>query len=174
MSVKMIVFMVLALALAACSGAAATPASLESVLVQEGDLPAGLTAGPASTELPDYFDQMPESDASAFVPLQSGQEQAGWVVAFRYGSDEEVFDGAVRLVRHMPAEKRQVLVNFGDEAYSMIVTDPAEGGPYTDILFTQCRFVVHVRMQGVTELSQVTSYTKKLDQRLNETYCTNI
>jgi hypothetical protein len=179
--------MLLALTLAACGGttapaAPAVPAAtvvpldqldLESLLVQSGDLPAGISGAQVRDSAPKMFDGMPKALKTTYQQFAQGAKQVGGVAVFLYDNDADR-DSAYQFVAKGMGTSLDTLTDTGEKAIATKTdkNDPLAALNFTDVLFQRCAAVAHIRLSGENlDQTAATAYAKRLDKRLSGAVC---
>ncbi len=157
----MVVAMVVGLVLVGCGGPP-TAADLETVILQDGDLPATIQRGQARHEIPNVYNVIgvPKADVTLYQDLDGGSrpQTAGNVVVSLYNA-----------------------ADMRDDAYSRVAGEfasaniPIEGlvdksaSDCTTVVFTRCNALVRIVLP--TEPGAAATYAKRLDKRLQQKVC---
>lgn len=172
-------------ALVACGGspaavaptAAPTPAptkvplaalDLEPLLIQSGDLPAGLTGAQVLDSVPPAYQQMqmPAAEKLIFQRLARGSDPGGYVVVSLYGDAAKRTDAYVKITTDMRTLGALTMPeDIGETA--ALHSDTLFGG---HVAFQRCAAVVEVLLTG-TDAQEVAAYAKRLDTRLRAAVC---
>ena len=163
-----ILIAVVVLLLTACGGA--SPQSLaaldiEPLLVQDGDLPAGVAGAQVRDTAPGMFSSVPKADKTISVQLANSVKQIGNVTVLLYAQDADR-DSAFATVMDGMGEPVD-LAGIGDRAVGESVPLLST---VTDVLFIRCHALAHTRMLGV-DMAAATAYMKRLDKRLQSAVC---
>jgi hypothetical protein len=150
---------------------------LEPLLIQSGDLPAGLSGAQILDSAPQAYTsmQIPEADGFVFQRLQRGGDPAGYIVVSLYGDTVkrdatyarllEDFQGAAKHGGATPQEVSDV----GERA-TIVERSSYFSGAHA--IFVRCQSVVDVRMAGdLVEKAEVLAYARRLDRRLQTALC---
>ncbi len=140
---------------------------LDSLLVQAGDLPAGLSGAQIRDTAPAMFKAVPQADKTIYQQFARNGSPAGGVAVFLYEDNANVDKAYSVILAGMGSDSKPVS-KLGDKASIAILTVGMEGG---DLIFTRCNGVVHIRMTGTSSADEITSYAKRLDTRLSEVAC---
>jgi hypothetical protein len=140
---------------------------LDSLLIQSGDLPAGLSGAQIRDTAPLMFEKVPKADNTIYQQVARNGKQAGGVAVFLYEDTSKVDEAYKEILSGMGSDANPVS-EIGDKASIMMLTLGMEGG---DLVFERCNFVVHVRFTGTPNADDITSYAKRLDARLSEVAC---
>jgi len=123
--------------------------SLESVLIQDGDLPAGYVAGATSTKFPTYYDKIlvPDADYVLRQQIQRDSNSAGQVIVFYY-INQGTTDFAYQSIAD-DMKKTRDLNGVGDKAVlETSSSDQTSSQEYVGIVFVQCHAVAHLSVLG--------------------------
>jgi len=158
----------------AAEGPAAAPTKqplvsvdLEPLLIQAGDLPAGVTGAQVRDTPPKMFDGMPKAAKAVYQQLAQGNQQTGGVAVFLY---ETGVDAGYAFAAKGMGDVDPV-ADVGEQA---IVTKAADNPAlnFVDLLFRRCAAVVHTRMSGADlDRDTAAAYAKRLDARLKPVVC---
>ena len=144
-----------------------THSKLHTLLVQPGDLPAGFSAAQLRDKPPAMFDKLPASSFRLYQQLEYKGGTGGGVTLFMYDSKqdrERAYSLLSEGMEHPPGRE-----GIGEKAcgvaakLSAIIVS-------TDLLFTRCLAVVHVRF-STDDLPSADAYAKRLDRRLQPVVC---
>lgn len=172
---RWIAIIVVLVVLASCgsAGAPAVPSAidLEPLLVQSGDLPAGVTGAQVRDVAPKMFDQAPKADRVLYQQFASGAKQIGGVAVFLYKDADTRTQGYSVIAKDMG--QTEVVAGLGDQAVVTLLSPQAAayGLDFADVLFQRCVAVVHVRISGPDSRVAATAYAKRLDKRPAQVVC---
>lgn len=142
-----------------------TPVNLESLIIQSGDLPAGLTAAQVLDTRPPAYDQigMPQASKIIFQRLARGDAPGGFVVVSLYDNPANAYDTLAKSLGMVGVVTRPT--GIGEAA--IISADKALG---TTLAVKQCRAVVEVLFTQ-EDAQSVTAYATRLLSRLQPVIC---
>lgn len=153
------------------------PADLGTLLVQDGDLPSGVTAsGPSS--VPPLLADMPSPDWVGARTFDQSAKLGTGVAVFVYGKDVDR-DRAYLFVLNGFGVNRKPIGNIGDDAQLATVAgaltatemQAKEKPVLADLTFRRCGAVVYVRMRSPKAESEIKAYGQRLDARLKAAVC---
>lgn len=143
---------------------------LEPLLVQPGDLPAGMSGAQVRDTAPKMFDGMPGAQRTAYQQFARGSEPAGGVAVFLYEADADRDQGYGFVLGGMGPTV--TVEGVGDHATA---TEPSKEVAallnFSDLLFQRCHAVAHIRMTGTDAAASIAAYAKRLDKRLSAVVC---
>ena len=159
---------VLILLTAACGGPP-RPADvdLEPLLIQAGDLPAGMTGAQVRDTAPAMFDAVPKPDKAAYQQLQKNGSQVGGVTVLLYSAGDALSQAYTTVVDGMD-DNAQPIAGVGEKA---VVSENEVLVKLVEFAFTRCSALAHVRMVFSGNRDEVTAYAKRLDTRLQSAIC---
>ena len=172
---RLVVLIVVLLALAACgSSPAASPAltaaqlanlDLAPLLLEPGDLPAGLSEAQVKDTVPPGLKGVPTPAKAIDQRFQQNGNAAGGVVVLLYETPADVV-AAYRLAvgEGKTSDPQQ---DVGDTAR---LWPPNEIAKRARVAFTRCHAYVDVTF-GQASSDEVTAYAKRLDARLQPLVC---
>lgn len=142
-----------------------TPVNLESLIIQPGDLPAGLTAAQVLDTRPPAYDQMgmPQASKIIFQRLARGDAPGGFVVVSLYDNPANAYDTLAKSLGMVGVVTRPT--GIGEAA--IISADKALG---TTLAVKQCRAVIEVLFTQ-EDAQSVTAYATRLLTRLQPVFC---
>ena len=167
----LILFIGIVILLAACSsGIDVSNVELDSVLVQEGDLYPGVTAGNIIEMDSSLFGDLdlPESQNGRFQYFVSEEKFRGGIAVFLYDSKKDVRE-AYDLLRYAMGEDALRPSDLGEQAALLVVSD--ENSAYVEVVFTRCNAVVEIRLTDVERPEALETHAKNLDARLQALLC---
>lgn len=147
----------------------ATPAAvssldLSSVILSEGDLPAGYAAAEINTNLGDLADAAPSPDAFFSQELSYNQQSGGSITLLLYEEETRIPQAYGLLAAAMPGEKREL--DIGE------IGTVANISPDTVMLtFMRCHAVITIQLNGAAGEEELLSYATRLDQRVSPLVC---
>lgn len=150
-------------ALAACG----QPANLDSLLIQAGDLPGGMTAGQISDTMPPIFDKLPAPTRFIRQEFARSDQPGGAVSVLIYDQAADRDTAYTSIVADMPPGA--ALPNVGERATFGYLNI---GVRIYDLVFQRCSAVVHIRMSAPRlSADNLEAYAKRLDSRLRPVVC---
>ena len=158
--------------LTACGGVPLAEVDLAPLLVQPGNLPAGVTAAQVSTEPPEMFRDVPEPQQAIHQQFERRGTQQGGVTVLLYDAPEDG-DVAYNVIAQGMPETRAYVPWVGAAAVGghrrvNVLGVPIES---VDVVFVRCHAVAHIRMPGTARVQDVRTYAKRLDARLQAQVC---
>jgi hypothetical protein len=167
------------LMLAACAGSPATASSttaaqtavpladidLTPLLIQSGDLPAGLSGAQIKDTVPAGLRAVPKPANVIDQRFQQNGTLAGGVVVLLYEASADV-DSAFRLAVG-EGKTSEPQYGVGDTAR---IWSPNAVLTRARVAFTRCHAYIDITF-GQASIDQVTAYAKRLDQRLQPLAC---
>lgn len=160
---------------------------LEPVLIQSGDLPAGVSAAQVRSSLPDMFAGINEPDVAIFQQFEKGGDAAGGVAVLLYSKpaalqqayDYQVDGMDINAATDGPTAGLSSIVRsvgVGDDQVEALVTEMrVSTSGFTlemnEIVFSRCFALVHIRMTGGVGIAGITAYAERLDRRLVTAVC---
>jgi len=159
------------LLLAACSGGVEiTYDELDPILVQEGDLYPGVTAGDVVEMNASIFGDLnlPESQKARFQFFESDEEFRGGVAVFLYDSKKDVRE-AYDLLRYAMGDDALRPSDLGEGAALLVVSEGDSN--YVEVVFIRCNAVVDIRLTEVEHPEALETHAKNLDARLQALLC---
>ena len=153
---------------------------LEPLLIQPGDLPAGLSGAQVKDEAPEMFSGVPEPVRAVNQLFQRDGENAGGVAVLLYESKDDL-NKAYEITLDGMVEDLEQQVDLGEKSAVSSETIDIFGAylGFAEAAFQRCNALVHVRLtkQNAVEVlaeipqSEIVSYGKRLDSRLQEAIC---
>ncbi|MCM1564740.1 MAG: hypothetical protein NC238_02050 [Dehalobacter sp.] len=145
---------------------------LDEILIQYGDLPAGLTGGHISYEAPEMFNELPLADYTIFQQFAKATEVSGGVTVFVYTSLEKIEEAYAKTVEGL-GDSTKIVEDIGEKGVISYVSMTVLGSKveFGDLVFTRCNAVVHVRMTDISDETSLSFYATRLDNRLVESLC---
>lgn len=145
---------------------------LEPLLIQTGDLPAGVEGAQVRDTPPAMFKDMPAATKAIYQQFARGSKQIGGVAVFLYTTPADQDQGYKLLVDGMG--EVNVVADIGEQA-SITKEDPKAtslGISFWDLLFRRCAAIAHIRLTGDgIDDATVIAYAKRLDKRLAAVTC---
>lgn len=143
------------------------PPELRTLLIQEGDLPSDLRAGPISDVMPPSARALPIPKRFLQQQFTRDDEPAGSVIVRIYTHAEDraqVYEAIAARMANATS-----LAGIGERA--RFATAPPRDQSF-DLLFQQCRAIVHIRMRAPQlSAAAVMGYAKRLAGRLVTAVC---
>jgi hypothetical protein len=143
---------------------------LEPLLIQAGDLPAGLTGAQIRDTAPEMFSKVPKATKTLNQQFAQADKQVGGVTVLLYDSPADVSTAYDVIWNGMSTGSSALDIGekAGGFAKKQIVgTTQFE---FSDVLFRRCHAVVHIRMP-VSDIAMSTAYAQRLDKRLSAVVC---
>lgn len=138
---------------------------LEPLLIQSGDLPAGIAAAQVKDVAPLAFNGYPPTTKAIDQRFQRDGKAVGGVVVLLY-EQQDNFNTARSLAMKI-SESSKPLDGVGEEAKAFLGSDLL---PIRGITFIRCRAIVDVSISNVT-IEEVAAYAMRLDKRLSGVVC---
>lgn len=153
-----------------------TSLDLEPLLIQSGDLPAGLSSGQITSYTGNQIDELWSSDIGVPKPLSitaqdiNGLDASGSVMVMLFG-DNSAIDGMTNLVSNNGGDPIEVGdKGFGSARTVDTIFDDIKQD-VTSVIFARCKAVVLIRVNDYYGLSGMASYARRLDKRLASLVC---
>ena len=150
--------------------------NLESILIQPGDLPAGITGGQVS-EMSDRMDsKYPKPTNNVYQELSENGKQIGEIVILLYDSDIDLNQVFSMITSRFP-EIPQTPVDIGNKgvAFSGIrkvrVLDMESSVRVSSVVFTRCGAIAQITIVDSYAITPVKNYAQRLDQRITPLVC---
>jgi hypothetical protein len=144
---------------------------LRPVLVLPGDLPTGYTAAQFSTTLPAIYSKLILPDKTFYQQFTSNNQPAGGIAVMLY--DSPILQvPAYDLVADMLYNKENPVPGLGTKALSSQI-ELAIGPNISEVVFIECRSLVHIRINGILDSNQAITYARRLDERIKKLVCRN-
>lgn len=162
---KHLVLVALAVVLLVACGPTApvlTEVNLESLLIQPGDLPPGITGAQVRTEPPAMFDGIAPATKTIYQQFAKDSAQYGGVGVFLYDDPAQLSLGYDFITKGMGTGATPVEV--GERAVA--ITGLLD---FSEVAFARCAAVAHIRLTG--DLDTVVAYAQRLDKRLQAAVC---
>lgn len=166
---RVVISLVVLLVLSGCGGVSLADVQLEPLLVQSGDLPAGVGGAQVRETPPEMFNALTVGEQRIYQQLERSSSPAGGVAVFLY-SDAEARTKAYVTLSEGLGETARDAPGIGEEARVSALDFPGIIKS-TDLLFRRCAAVVHIRISGDTDTAPITAYAERLDKRLQEAVC---
>ena len=145
---------------------------LESIIIEDGDLPAGFSGAQIRDVAPGMFRDLPLAQNTVYQQLEKNGETAGGIAIFLYDSQENV-EEAYNLIVDGMTDDAELSNNVGEKATTLSMSMTALGitTKAAEIVFVRCGAVVHIRMTGTSDVDSVVAYAKRLDRRIEILVC---
>jgi len=166
----------LSLLLLSCGGGGIQSVALDSLLVQDGDLPSGLAASQIREEDPGMAKGAPPADRVVARQFQEGGKTSGGVVVLLYEDEKRRDEAYGQIAFGFGVPKRtpelsisvETLPGIGEECTATAFHGSAGTFRmlFTDLVFRRGPAVVLIRIPGTDDLSGIRAYAKRLDTRL--------
>ena len=141
--------------------------SLDSVLIQSGDLPAGVSGEQIRSVAPPAFKSVPLAEYTIDQRFQKNGQVSGGVTVFVYKTVDEAEAAYAEILKGMDSGRGSD-PTFGSVAVS--ADSYLANTAFSSALFVRCSTTVHIQMSGVAEKSAA-SYAQRLDKRLQSLVC---
>jgi hypothetical protein len=143
--------------------------NLESILIRDGDLPAGYSGAQISHSAPGMFRNLAPAAQVVVQLFGKNGSNAGGVTIFLYDLPRQV-QTAYGLIVDGFGQGSVSFDGLGETA-QVIELDLTGFYKLTDLAFTRCHAVVEVRMTNGADSVSVGNYAKRLDGRLKPLVC---
>lgn len=140
--------------------------NLEPLLVQSGDLPAGLSGSQVRDEAPEMFRDMPKYENVIYQRFENKGQVVGGITVFLYASGNDI-NSAYSSIEKGIGSGTEPLSDIGEKG--IVAELSLLDNTSTDILFVRCQAVVHIRMPG--DKTDSTPYARRLDKRITPVVC---
>jgi hypothetical protein len=172
---KYLILLLATLLIVSCGPATPVPLSkiqLDTIIVQEGDLPAGFSGAEIRDTVPSIFSGLPATQKAAYQQLKHNGNLAGGITIFLYDSQEDI-DSTYDLLAGDMGENATPSSEVGEKAttLSTSVEVQAVTTEMVEVTFARCSAVVHIRMMETHDVNAVITYAKALDTRLEALVC---
>lgn len=145
--------------------------NIEDIIIKTGDLPAGYSGAQIRDVAPSMFNNLPKPKKEIYQQFEKRDNLEGGVTILFYNNKEDVEKAYNLIVSHMGDELENI-PNLGDRATGTALDFSNFGvSDVTELLFAKCNSIVHIRMNDLYDLISVTSYAKRLCQRLEPYVC---
>lgn len=172
--------LVLALTLVtACAGSGApavarpplSQAELDALLVQDGDLPAGLTAEPLASRV-DWLASVPAAPQETARRLlgQGGELGSITLLVYPPGSDIATVYTPVSAVLEKAAQRPPQFIGSIGERSGVVTSSPLNQPVVYDLSFLRCSAAAYIRLR-TSDVDDVLQYADRLDERLQQRIC---
>lgn len=147
---------------------------LESILIQEGDLPAGYSGAQVrSAEGRRSDPELDKAVNSIFQQFSLEDESAGGVSVYLFETLADRDDAYNAIFAGL--EEAEIINQVGENAIKWSVYVPLVGGlgaiEGSMVVFVRCNSLVTVEMKRALDISGAISYAQRLDQRLQDDIC---
>jgi hypothetical protein len=146
---------------------------LESILIHEGDLPAGYSeAQVRSAQGRRREPELDKSINSIFQQFSLQGEAAGGVSVYLFKTSADC-DAAFNVIVE-GLEEAEVIDHVGENAVKWSVFLPLIGGSTIEgsmVVFIRCDSLIIIEMKRAGDVSGAIAYGQRLDQRLQEVIC---
>mgnify|MGYP003375026889 CR=1 FL=1 len=137
------------------------------MLIQSGDLPAGVSGEQIRSVAPPAFKSVPLAEYTIDQRFQKNGQVSGGVTVFVYKTVDEAEAAYAEILKGMDSGRRSD-PTFGSVAVS--ADSYLANTAFSSALFVRCSTTVHIQMSGVAEKSAA-SYAQRLDKRLQSLVC---
>lgn len=138
---------------------------LEPLLIQPGDLPAGITGAQVKDVAPPAFKAYPPATKAIDQRLQRDGETIGGIVVLLY--EEQSALEQAKILATTTSEVSRPLDSVGEGGKAFLGSDLL---PLRGVTFVRCRAIADVSM-GRVAIEEVIAYAKRLDRRLAGVVC---
>ena len=153
--------------------------NLESILIKPDDLPEGYTGGQVNDKLPIYLDVRDTPVKQIFQEFNNNNVSAGGVAVIVFNDDSFMgnalfgFGWGLGFPDYLHVDINGETMHLTKDLLSSATVS---GNSQAEIegmdgYFKRCNTIVHVRMTGTVDQDSITSYAKKLDERLTPLVC---
>jgi hypothetical protein len=172
-----LVFLLVACGVPQMSAPTAQPATaapivpIEFVLLQSGDLPSGVSGGQVKELIPILFKDVAPPSRVITQSIERNGVPLGNVTVFVYSTPKErdmAYSQMLSAVAVTSTTGGSVQPGIGEQSFGGLFTNNLPG--FAEIVFSRCHAVVHIRL-NTTDATDVTSYAKRLDTRLQSAVC---
>jgi hypothetical protein len=142
---------------------------LASLIVRSGDLPEAYQTYSASMPWRIY-PGIPETSQAYYYEIADADDvraELGHIVVVRYGSVSDAGTAYAAIRKAAEQDKSVEPLTFAERGSR---SGPARGSDTSNVLFQQCKTIVHVALTGQT-LDAITSYAQQLHRRLAPAIC---
>ncbi len=144
---------------------------LQSIAIQDGDLPEGFTAGLVLDSLPKIFAEIPPPQRSFYQILLRKDNAAGGVAILLYATRQDSDRAYEQLHQGMGIDESEPVDGIGERAHIYIFYQAGIAFRFVDLLFQRCEAVVHIRFGETSEKNPIIYYAQKVDQSLSGAIC---
>lgn len=138
---------------------------LESLLVQSGDLPSGMSAAQIKDAAPPGMNDYPAATKAIDQRFQQNSKTVGGVVVLLYEQPADLATATALATKI--GKYSEALDGVGEQAKLFLGTDLL---PIRGVTFVRCHAIVDVTMSKV-DTHEITAYAKRLDKRLHSVVC---
>ena len=144
---------------------------IESLVIQDGDLPAGMSGGQIFGEAPKVLAGAPEPATIIRQELADGSDTVGSVTIGLYETSAYVERTYKILLGGLGDE--EAVDGLGDEAAASSFSASVAGTDVESVAlaFYRCSAVVYIVFSNTSDADVAIAYAKRLDKRLAETVC---
>lgn len=143
---------------------------IESIVIEEGDLPAGFSGAQIRDSAPGMFRDLPSAQNTLYQQLQKDGDVAGFITIFLYDSKEDI-ENAYDLTVSGMTDEAELSSEVGEKATVLFIPSiRAVGTDIAAVAFVRCSAFVYINMSTRSEDS-VIAYAKRLDGRLERLVC---
>lgn len=173
-AVALVLVLATACADASVSSAPRAPlsqADLQTLLVQDGDLPAGISAEPLDRRV-EWLATVPAASQEVARRLVAQGVELGSVSLFVYppGSDLETAYTPLSSVLEAAAQRPPQFIGSIGERSGIVTTSPSEQPLVYDLTFLRCATSVYLRLK-TQNIDDVLQYARRLDRRVQQQLC---
>lgn len=163
----------------ACAGSA-TPnaprvplsqADLDALLVQEGDLPAGMIAEPLRERV-DWLASVPAAplETARRLVVQGTELGSVTLVVYPPGSDIATVYTPFSTVLEGSAQRPPQFIGSIGERSGIVTTSPRDQPVVYDLSFLRCSAAAYIRLK-TPKVDHVLQYADRLDERVQQSIC---
>lgn len=153
--------------LAACGAPNLGAVDLESLLIQDGDLPAGINAAQVKDTPPGMFTGLPRAVKAIDQRFQASGGNAGGVTVLLYDTTADRDTAYDSLVKGM-GNGTKPYNGVGERATTLALSIVIDS---VDVAFVRCHAVAYIRMSDTKQVDNATAYAARLDSRLRQVVC---
>ena len=140
---------------------------LEPLLVQSGDLPAGMTGAQVKDAAPPAFKRYPLPTKAIDQRFQRSGDVVGGVVVLLYENAADR-DAAWAQAQQAITSSATPLPDVGEQAL-LLASSPQL--PITSATFRRCAAIVDIGMDAQVQPNEISAYARRLDTRLTPLVC---
>ena len=148
--------------------------NLESILVRDGDLPAGYRGAQIRSQAPAMFDDLPEPQNEVFQQFEHDGEAAGGVSIFLFENETDL-ENSFDIIYDGMSDDASLHSRVGEKSaileYSRNFPELKFKFEVTEFLFIRCGALVHIRMTDVANIDYAEAFAERLDKRLEDLIC---
>ncbi len=150
--------------------------NLTSILLQEGDLPSGITSTQTRDVLPDWLNGIDSPLDQIYQEFEKDSNPVGGMAIMIFPTPSDAAANYMIILWHMGGKGNTVEVrNLGNLEEEARITIPgtvtAGGINVLDLVFQRCVAVVQIHIIGEVSQDSVIAAAKKLDERLIPIFC---